>query len=157
MFDPSSIRVTGPLACHEQGLWADLLAQGYTPLSSRNVVRLMAHLSRWLEEKKLDPADLSEERIGEFLEHRREAGYTAFLTPRGVGPILEHLRRAGALAVWEVPVAEPTPLDRLLHGYERYLVQERALVPATVQKGLELGPRRQHQGAHALRPIHLVC
>jgi site-specific recombinase XerC len=36
--------------------------------------------------------------------------------------------------VWEAPVVEPTPLDQLLHGYERYLVQERALMPATVQR-----------------------
>jgi site-specific recombinase XerD len=126
--------VAGSLACHKQGLWADLLAQGYTPLSSRNLLYLTAHLSRWLDERGLRAIDLSEDRIEEFLDRRRGVGYTHHLTRCALKPVLEHLRRAGALPVWEVPVAEPTPLDQLLHGYEGYLAQERALVPATVQR-----------------------
>lgn len=133
MVDPSRMRLTGPLAPYCEGLWADLLAQGYTPLSSRNLLRLMAHLSRWLDERRLQPAELSEGRIEEFLKHRREKGYTHFLTRRGLRPILEHLRRLGVVPPPGVWGEEPTPLGELLRAYEQYLSRERALVPPTVQ------------------------
>jgi len=133
MFNPSSIRMTGPLARHKQGLWADLLAQGYTPLSSRNLLYLTAHLSRWLDDGGLQPVDLSEDRIEEFLDHRREIGYTHHLTQQGLNPILELLRGAGVLAPPQPPEVDLTPPEDLLRRYERYLTEERALVPATVQ------------------------
>jgi site-specific recombinase XerD len=134
VFDPSSIRVTGSLAGHQHSLWANLMAQGYTPLSSRNLLYLTAHLSRWLDEKGLRPIDLSEDRIEEFIARRREVGYTHHLTRCALRPILEHLRGTGVVPMWEGAASEPTPLDQLLHGYERYLVQERALVSTTVRE-----------------------
>lgn len=133
MFDPSSIRVTGSLAGHQHALWADLMAQGYTPLSSRNLLYLTAHLSRWLDEKGLRLIDLSEDLIEEFLVRRREVGYTHHLTRCSLTPILGHLRQVGAVPMWEVPVSERTPLDQLLDEYEQYLAQERALVSTTVR------------------------
>ena len=133
MIEPSSIRMTGPLSRHKYDLWADLLAQGYTPLSSRNLLYLTAHLSRWLADGGLQPAELSEDRIEEFLDHRREVGYTHHLTRRSLNSILEHLRGAGVLAPPRPPEVEVTPLEDLLQRYERYLLQERALVPATAR------------------------
>jgi len=133
MVDPSRIGLTGPLARHREGFWAELRAQGYTPLSSANQLRVMAHLSRWLADKELDPAELTEERTEEFLAHRRAVGYTAWLSRRGLTPILNHLRRVGVVPAAEDREVASTPLDRLLQRYERYLVQERGLVRTTVQ------------------------
>lgn len=141
MIDPSRIRLTGPLATHREGFWAELRAQGYTPLSSANQLRLMAHLSRWLEASGLDPAELSEKRIEEFLEHRRAAGYTAWLSRRGLAPILSHLRRVDVVPAAEEPENGPTPSDRLLQRYERYLLHERGLVHTTVQGYLTVARR----------------
>jgi len=131
--DPSRIRLTGPLAPHREGLWAELRAQEYTPLSSANLVRVMAHLSRWLAANELDPAELTEERLKQFLEQRRAAGYTSWLSRRGLAPIVEYLRRVGVVPAVAGSSSPVTSLEGLLQQYEQYLLQERGLVPATVR------------------------
>jgi integrase/recombinase XerD len=130
MFDPSQVRFAGPLAPHREGLWDHLRAQGYTPLSSRNVLGVMAHLSRWLQVQSFDAQELDSKRIDEFLEHRRAAGYTCWLSPRGLKPILEHLRHVEAIPT-PTPQADRTALDDLLDEYDDYLVKERSLVCVT--------------------------
>jgi len=42
------IRICGPLVPFVGGVWSHLLAQGYSPLTSRNLLSLVSHLSRWL-------------------------------------------------------------------------------------------------------------
>jgi hypothetical protein len=42
-------------------LRARLRERGYTPLSTVNVMRLLAHLSRWLDASSLGVADLTSE------------------------------------------------------------------------------------------------
>ena len=74
MSKAAAVRVTGPLAPFADG-YADALRQwGYAPGSAVHQVRLMAHLSRWLAERGWSGADLTEERVAEFLAARREAG-----------------------------------------------------------------------------------
>lgn len=126
MVDPARIRVTGPLVAHRQGLWDALLALGYRPLSSVNLLRLTAHLSRWLHERGLSLAEVTPERITAFCAARRRAGYTQFLTPRALAPILRYLRQAGVVPPPPAP-PEPTGLERLVHDYTEYLLHERAL------------------------------
>ena len=106
---------------------------GYTPLSAANQLRLMAHASRWLAAEGIGPEELGTERVGEFLKARRSAGYTGWLSNRGLSPMVSYLRRLGAApsAVEQAPV---TPLDVLLKDYRDYLVRERGLVAATVQQ-----------------------
>jgi integrase/recombinase XerD len=126
MVDPARIRVTGPLGAHRQGLWDALLALGYRPLSSANLLRLTAHLSRWLHARRLSLEALTPERVQAFCAARRRAGYTQFLTPRALAPILRYLGPAGVVPP-APPPPEPTGLERLLYDYTAYLRQERAL------------------------------
>ena len=84
----SRVRMQGPLAPHQDVIWTDLLSRGYSPLSAKNLLRVAAHLSRWLEANGLSPRDLTRERIGEFPRDRRACGYTWGLTPRSLEPIL---------------------------------------------------------------------
>src|SRR6266545_8122156 len=100
MFDPGSVRIRGPLQAHVEGFWAELLRQGYAPLSARNLLRVTAHLGRWLNAKGLALADLSDEVIAAFLRHRR-ARHTQFVTRRALEPLLGYLRGVGVI---------PTPL-----------------------------------------------
>lgn len=131
--DPSRIRIRGPLTTHVGGLWETLAAQGYTALSAVNVVRVMAHLSRWLERERLSPNELTVEPINRFLRHRRRAGYTGWRSERGLVPILAYLREQGA-----VPPVEPAapgstpPVEALVDRYVEYLRTERALLETTV-------------------------
>ena len=138
MIDPSHVRLAGPLVPHRDGLWAALLAQGYAPRSSVNLLRLMAHLSRWLEAQAIEPKELDSERIEEFLEHRRAAGYTERLSPRGLKPILRYLRCSGAIPT-PLPIPADLPAVEVLLGeYENYLTQERALAPVTLPAYLHI-------------------
>ena len=141
MHHPSRVRMTGPLAPHQDVIWTDLLSRGYTRLSAKNLLRLAAHVSRWLEASGLSPQDLTRDRIGEFLGHRRACGYTGWLTPRGLEPVLLPLQARGV-----VPPAEPVPRDdsplaQLLHEYEGYLLEDRGLVSLTAGRCIRTAQR----------------
>lgn len=121
----SRVSVTGPLADHAAGFLASLLEQGYTPLSAANQLRVMAHLSRWLEGKGLEPTELTTEWIDAFLEARR-GSYTCWRSLRGLVPLLDYLRANAAVPV-PIPIEASSPLDRLLVDYGDYLLKERGL------------------------------
>ena len=133
MNDLLQVRIEGPLAPHRDGLWARLRERGYTPLSARNLLRVLAHLSQWLRRQNLRPDLLTEHHIEDYLRHRREAGYVHWLSLRGLDPILEHLRSEGAVPPRAVPGAKPAPIEGLLARYARYLEQERGLTSSVVR------------------------
>lgn len=128
----SRVRFSGPLLPYRAGFTADLAAKGYTPLSAANQLRVMAHLSRWLEVEGLTPAALTPCRLDEFLVVRRREGYTCWLSLRGLAPVLDYLR---ALAVVPGPIVRmaSTPVDHLVERYRTYLAEERGLVVSTVR------------------------
>lgn len=135
MFDPVSVRFRGPLKAHVRGFWTALLAEGYAPLSARNLLQVAAHFSRWLEDHRFSLADLSEGRIARFLTYRRRVGYTQFLSRCGLRALLAYL--AGAGVVVRPAAVSQTALDRLVREYAEYLARERCLEASTV------GPRVQ--------------
>lgn len=128
----SRVRVVGPLEGYRSGFEVMLAGLGYTPLSAANQVRLMRHLSIWLEERGLDAAGLLPEVIEAYLDDRRAGGYTCWLSVDGLMPVLTCLR---GLGVAPVPVRPDSsgPLDELVERYRRYLVEERGLVATTVR------------------------
>lgn len=131
MKDPSRIRITGPFKPYIEHVWTELLAQGYTPLSSRDLLYLMAHLSGWLEGNGLQPHELTDARLEAFIVERRRAGHTKHLSRQSLDTILEHLQTAGVVLPSQAQEPAANELDRLLKEYEQYLVEERALVPTT--------------------------
>lgn len=133
MGKPSEVRVTGPLTAHADGFRAELIGQGYTPLSARNQLWVMAHLSRWLESKELEPAELTPVRVEEFLHTRRSEGYTHWLSERGVAPLLDYLRRL-EVAPRPAETVDESPLDVFLASYRSYLVRERGLTETTIYR-----------------------
>ena len=128
----SRVRVSGPLAEYAAGFAAYLAGAGYTPLSAANQVRVLAHLSRWMEGRGLVPGELTGQRVQEFLAARRGAGYTCWLSERGLVPLLGCLRGLGVVPGPErlVPVAA---VDVLLDLYGGYLARERGLAASTVR------------------------
>jgi integrase/recombinase XerD len=128
----SKVRVGGPLASWQVSFERVLAAAGYTPLSAANQLRVMAHLSRWLELRGLVPADLGPDVVEAYLVGRREAGYTCWLSPRGVAPLLGHLQGLGVVPS-SVPEVASGALEELLERYRVYLVGERGLVARTVR------------------------
>jgi integrase/recombinase XerD len=124
-------RVTGPLAGYASGFAEELRRRGYTEPGADNQLWLLAHLSRWLAERRWRAGDLTPARAKAFLRERRKLGYKALLTARGMAPVLGYLRQVGVL---EEPVGrKPTGLvEELLERYRHYLVGERGLTASTV-------------------------
>src|SRR5437899_2203284 len=115
------VRVTGPLAVFAPMLKARLRERGYTPLSTVIVMRLVAHLSRWLGANALGVGDLTGEQVERYIAARRAEGRTSALSPRSLDSILAMLDDAGAL----VPQAETVPAtgqEALLSDFRRHLL-----------------------------------
>jgi len=113
-------------------VWSDLIAQGYTPLSSRNLLRLASHLSRWLVDTGVRLSDLTHEQVEAFFDERRRAGYVSFFTPRALSPILRYLEAKGVVSFPEA-VVRRSAVDELLDEYEQFLVKERGLQALTAR------------------------
>lgn len=64
----------GPLAPLADGFADELVRIGYTRGSVAQQLRLMAHLSRWLDEADLEPESLTPAVIGAFMRARRAEG-----------------------------------------------------------------------------------
>lgn len=132
MVSAGQVRVIGPLAPHARGLWEELRLRGYTALSARNLLRLMAHLSRWLSREGLELGELSHERVEAFSKARRRAGYTQFLTARALEPILRHLIRVGVL-VAEEPRQVRTAIEQEAQRYIASLLREQRVSQGVAQ------------------------
>ena len=125
----SEVRIAGPLAPFAADLKAALHDAGYTPLSAVTQLRLIAHLSRWLEEGHQTLADLTGERVEAYLRTRR-AGHAELRTRRALRPLLDFLAARGALPV-DPPTTPGSPTDVVLAAFGRYLLAERGLAAST--------------------------
>jgi site-specific recombinase XerD len=126
----AEVRVPGALAPFASSFREALPAAGYTPLSAVNQLRLMAHLSRWLDARGLSAVDLTEELVEQYLAQRRAAGYTGLIGRRAMEPILNILKEAGVLPTAE-HAAPAAGAPALLAAFERYLRAERGLAAST--------------------------
>jgi integrase/recombinase XerD len=126
-----TVSVAGPLEAHADGFAQSLLAQGFSRLSAANQLRVFAHVSRWLAEKRLRATDLTEKRAVEFLGARRRAGYTSLRSRRGLDRIFEHLRKLGVVP-WPAVDRPRGTLGRLTTQYASYLAHERGLAQDTI-------------------------
>jgi integrase/recombinase XerD len=132
MTKSSRVRLRGPLGVYGHEFEHHLRHQGYTELSAAEHVRLLAHLSQWLEDRGLQPSGLTPVQVGAYVQARHAAGYTARLRVESMAPLLGFLRSRGV-------VPEPTPwvpaneAERVLRRYHDYLVDERGLVPKVVE------------------------
>lgn len=131
MRNASGVCVTGPLAAYADGFWGYLAGQGYAPSSAQDQLRLMAHVSRWLDGQGADASGLTTERIAAFLSARR-GGHVRLVSERAVAPMLGFLRGVGVTPPQPAPVP-CTRVDQLVEAYRRYLADERGLVAGTVR------------------------
>lgn len=126
----ATVRVTGPLASFAPAFRVEMDARGYTPLSVVNVTMAVAHLSRWLGEKHLSAADLSDARIDEFIVAHRVAGHVAPPSRLALGVLLGMLQASG-IAQPAKSVKPSSPNEELLSSFRDYLLGERGLAPST--------------------------
>src|SRR5688572_15212904 len=86
----SRVRVVGPLAKYAAGFAAELTQQGYTDLSLRNQLALMAHFSHWLAARRLTVDGLTPELVDCYVALRRRTR-TAFPSRRALVPLFAYL------------------------------------------------------------------
>lgn len=127
----SMVAVRGPLAGLADRFRVVLAEAGYTPLSAANQLRLMAHVNRWMASESISVAELTDELLDQFLVVRRRAGYTCWLTRRGLNPLVDLLRSEGGMP--PAVVSEQTALDILLAEFAVFLTQEQGLAAVTVK------------------------
>jgi len=127
----SQVCVTGPLELYARGYRRELARQGYSPWTATAHLHLMAHVSRWLADEQLAPADLDADRVELFLTDRRASGQVRRLTPRGMVPLLGYLRGLGLVPAPAAP-APASLLDQVLAEFADYLRGERGLAEATI-------------------------
>lgn len=129
----SRVVMCGPLAPFADACKNELRERGYTPLTTVNQLRQVARLSRWLEANGLAAAELTGERIDEFLTVQRANGrHHGQWSRPGLRCLLEVLREQGVVAAAEPPRAG-SPTEVLLASFERHLLEERALAPGTAR------------------------
>jgi len=129
-----TVRVTGPLAPYAAELTRGLTERGYAPSTRTGQLRVMAHVSKWLQGRQLSVLDLSAERVDEYLAGRRAGGYSSFRTRASLARLLEVLAECGAPLSPTPATAGVVALSRtdvLLAGYERFLREERGLASST--------------------------
>jgi site-specific recombinase XerD len=132
MVDRTAVHFSGPLTEHSAGLRRALLARGYAPLSASNLLRVAAHLSRWLEARVLGLQHLSAALIREFLALRR-VERSSFFTMRALEPVLRYLEGAGLVCLSAEPAITMDARACLLHSYAQYLESERCLTSGCVR------------------------
>jgi integrase/recombinase XerD len=125
--------MTGPLAPFAGPYGFELKERGYTQRTSVNALRQVGRLSRWLESSGLSVAELSEERVEEFLAFQRAGGrHRSGWSRPGVLCLLDVLRELGVVAA-EEPAGAGSPREVLLGAFERFLLTERGLAAGTVR------------------------
>lgn len=123
------VEVRGPLASHADGFAAELERQGFTPLSRVEQLRLMAHLSRWIDAGQVAVGALSAQHVESFLHVRRSARSTRY-TRQALRPLLDWLAACEAIPLDVArPVAERD--QAVLGQFEQHLLAERRLQPIT--------------------------
>lgn len=123
----------GPLGPYLDDFAALLSVEGYARSTTRWKIELVADLSRWLDRRKLGLEELDDTVAGKFLKHRRRKGKSL---SQGDGVtmqmLLGHLRNVGAICAPPDEDKKETEVDRIVSGFERYLVKERGLSHATL-------------------------
>ncbi len=105
----SKVLMTGPLAPFADAYALELKHRCYTSLTSVNQLRQVARLSNWLEVRRLGVAELTGERVEEFLAFQRGAGrHRAQWSRPGLLCLLDVLHRLGLAAKEPVRVGSPT-------------------------------------------------
>lgn len=135
MGDPSRVRVTGPLERYAAGFVGELVRAGYRPNAAAVQLRLLKHLSGWLEREGIDPGDLREPQLERFRgEHL--ARVASLRIGQGLVRVLDYLRSLGVVPAAEQPAR--SVVDVLLERYRDYLLVERGVTAETARGYVDL-------------------
>ncbi len=130
MAKPKRGRVQGPLAPYAAAFWEELAGCSYAARSAEAHLLLMARLSRWLEQTRLDPGELGPAQVDEFLCWNHTEGYRFPKSARGAVPLLVFLRGLGVVP--QPPAPALSASEQLLERFRVHLAGERGLAEGTI-------------------------
>ncbi len=126
----TNVKVEGPLAPFTAAYESRLRVRGYTSLTIVNELRLLAHLSRWMQNTHVAVSDLTTARLEGFLASRRAAVSHRTCSLGGLAALVDVLVELGL--VGEVaPVAPGSSSEVVLAKFHTYLLAERGLAACT--------------------------
>ena len=128
----SGIRVDGCLGPFRDGVEQALRAQGYSEGRVDLLLLLMAHLSRWLDERGSSVDQLTGEAVEKFVAAHR-ARHRWCRSSRSLTPMLAHLRAIGVVPAAGVEPAPRSAEEELLATFRHYLHDQRGLSETTVE------------------------
>lgn len=124
----------GLLGSHVESFAELLRGDGYSRSTVRSQLCLLKHFSKWLEEKDLEVADISEDVVQKFVADRRKRRGHACVRrgePPAVRRFLDHLRTKGVVPSAEPAADDESPQTALKSRYEDYLKRERGVAAST--------------------------
>ena len=137
-------RKPGRMGPFVEGYGSRLLSLGYTPGTVGGQLAVVGQVGRWMQIERLEPAQLDEAHIEQFLSSRRAEGHPRVPSLRSFVALLEYLRDEHVIPVVAVPPL--TSFEELVGSYRDWLIGERGLAMSTVLRYENLARRflREH-------------
>jgi len=137
-------RKPGRLGPFVEGYRSRLLSLGYTPGTVGDQLKVLGQVGRWMETEGLEPAQLDEAHVEQFLAARRGEGHPRVPAMRSFNVLLAYLRDEHVIPMVAMPPS--TALDELVGTYRDWLTSERGLAAPTVLRYENLARRflREH-------------
>ncbi|NLT69025.1 MAG: site-specific integrase [Acidobacteria bacterium] len=121
----------GPLSCYINSYLKILHDQGYASKSAGLQVRLIADLSRWLDDKGYSAAHVSPKLVDRYLKCRYQHFQKRTEDSAALNRLIDLLRDMRVIS-FQPSTAIDTPIQRIVDSFRVYLRQERALSPLTI-------------------------
>ena len=121
----------GPLGSFADAYWERLTGRGYASVTASKHVIHLGHLSHWLEVHGMGPADLTRERLGQFVAARQALTGHRGCSLQGLLPVLEILEERAVISAPRPP--RPVSAAEVIAGsFGCYLAAERGVSASTV-------------------------
>jgi len=128
-------RKPGRMGWFIDGYRAWLAGRGYAPGTVINMLAMAGDLGRWMDARDFAASDLDRVMVAEFRDAMRTAGMRNVPGAHGLDRLLQYLEHEGVRAASAVPA---TPVEELVQRYRRWLVGDRGLAEATVERYVKL-------------------
>ena len=130
----------GPIRPHLPSFATLVAQQGYCSVTGWLKVRLVAKLSRWLQQHQVPLSELNETQVAAFFKARWKRLKRHVGDQTTTALLLRHLREANVVA----PPPETgtgSDTDLLCAEYESFLLRERSLMPSSAENYLDVARR----------------
>ena len=120
----------GPLEKYLDAYTAVVAEQGFAPNSIRSQIVVIADLSHWLQQRGIAASSLDRKVLDCFLKRRARQGGIRRGDERALNRLLALLHHKGIVKPVRARCVE-SPQQRVIHGFQHYLLQERRLSSST--------------------------